>query len=138
MRVRVKNKKNKPVIIAPVTLVVTKVKPKRIAEKRIVNKMERSSPDKALHTQRAESVKFTKADTIRIMGRYTTPIPNATQKKAVPIVNTPVILRNAVTMPIISAAAKERAEQGIERSQLQFNVVIISPPVTFYVEKGER
>ena len=109
VRVRVKNRKNNPVMIAPTTLVVTKVKPKRIADRSMVPNMAIRSLDRELHTQLSSQVKFVRADTKSTMGRYTTPIPKLTQKKAVPTVKTPVILRNAVIIPITNATAKDRA-----------------------------
>lgn len=112
MKMSESDKSSSPVMIAPIMLVVTNSNARSMTAKRIVANMLSVSFDSVRHTHKGISLRERYAATARSTGRATTPMPKAAHKNAVPMVSTPVMRKNAVTMPIIRLAATARTVQA--------------------------
>lgn len=116
-----------PVTIAPITLVATKVMPKRMTEVKSVTKIPKSSKGRAAHTHSLLQVlppirAFKKSKT-----RKPKAIPNVTQRNGTVNVITAVKRSMPATIPIMMDAANAKIEQSTRRLQLQLQLIIFSP-----------
>ncbi len=123
MSIKDKNAKSPPVIIAPIILVATNSIANSTTDSKIAPKMPVRSADKTEHIQlflisghRAIDIE------IRIIARYTTAMPSATHKKALPTVITAVIRKKAVIIPIIILTTIAKNGQVI----LQLHIIFTS------------
>ena len=127
-----KKSRARPVRIAPITLVVTKVIARRIRDNRIVARMLTSCVFIAFSLHRQLSLFLVNATARSVIARRPTEMPKITQKNVDEIVITPVILKNAVITPMITLATREIRVQSQSRRGQQFVSDIFFTSRTFY------
>ena len=112
MDVRVRNKENNsaPVRIAPIILVATNSIASKITERSTVVRMAASNTVTILHKSLQPSLRHKLLER-RDTARYTTAIPRVVHKNAGVRVIAAVILRNAVTIPIMRLATTANTTQ---------------------------
>lgn len=124
---RAKNKKSKPVIIAPIILAVAMSITSRITDTKSVPKMPVSSSDRELHIQRSERALDTTVS-VRSKPRLTTPMANSAQRKGVDTASIPEAAKKPAIMPITILTSTPMPIQFC----LQLQLFIKSPPVKEY------
>ena len=121
---REKKNSNAPVMIAPITLVATKVIAKRITDVKTVPKIPVRIAGRLTHTHSLLPKVRKMVHVTNRTPRYTTAIPNNTHKNAGVTVMTAVILSIAVTIPMIMLAMSANPIQL--NLQLQLNILFTS------------
>lgn len=134
--VSVKKNRRIPIRIALRILVATIPTASRMMDSRIVPSMPISNAPRVVHRHSQYSVLLASAAAIARTPRYTTAIPNVTQRNTGATVITAVIWRNAATTPMITLAMTAASAQ--RHLQLQLNSDILSPPIAIYVAGMER
>lgn len=132
-----KNRSNAPVIIAPTTLVAAKVTANSTTEVKIVPKTPVKNVYSTLQMQFRLPALDSAGDTPKSNARNTTAIPPVTHKNAGVTAIVAVIVKMAVTKPIIILAKIARVTQRfLLHPQPKFD--INSPPVLLYAKSCGR
>lgn len=122
-----KNRKSKPVIIAPIILAAAMSITKRITDTKSVPKIPVSSSDKKLHMHLSARAPD-KTVSVKSTPRLTTPIANSAQRKGVLTVSIPEAVKKPAMMPItILTSTPMPIQLG-----LQLQLFIKSSPVKEY------
>ncbi len=129
-----KKRSNAPVIIAPITLVAAKVTAKRTTDARIVPKTPVINTGRILQIHLLSPFSLSAGEIPKSNPKNTTAIPPVTHKKAGATAMVAVIVKIAVTKPIIILA---KIASVIQRFLLhpQAKFVITSPPILVYAAK---
>ena len=122
VRVRDRNNKSKPAIIAPTMLVAANSIPRRISDARTAPKIPVSNVGRILHTQLRTPNRRRSVDAIRVTARYTTEMPSVTHKKAGVTVIVAVKVRKAVITPIIMLAITASPVHSVLHEQDEFDI----------------
>lgn len=122
VKVRVRNNKSIPAMIAPTMLVAANSIPRRISDARAVPRIPVSNVGKILHTQLRTPKRRKSVATKRVTARYTTEIPSVTHKNAGVIVTVAVKVRKAVITPMIILVITARPAHSVLHEQDKFDI----------------
>lgn len=122
VKVRVKNNKSIPDMIAPKILVAANSTPKSITEASAVPRIPVSNVGRILHTQLRTPKRRRSVEAISVTARYTTEIPSVTHKNAGVMVMVAVKVRKAVITPMIILAIIARPVHSVLQEQDKFDI----------------
>ena len=118
VKIKEKNAISAPVIIAPITLVATKVIAKSITDVKIAPKIPVKRTDRIGQTHPLMFVPDKFAETAKTTARYTTATPKTTHKNAGVTVITAVVLKIAAIIPTIMLPTIANIEQFVLQVQI--------------------